>query len=147
SRRVVLTTLPQEPPDIDRLGHGRIFSRLIRPTQKRSEPSRRLGVGGYRDGSRQRAVPATPPAALRNISALSAQALAGIQERLADCIQIDDNSRHEYPKGGSCCAAFTLFASSAPPSFSPARGRLSRRPTRRRLWDLACHPTSTPDRR
>jgi len=45
-----LTTLPQEPPDTDRLGHGRIFSRLIRPTQKRSEPSRRPGVGGYRMG-------------------------------------------------------------------------------------------------
>src|SRR5262245_3236052 len=91
--------LPQEPPDIDRLGHGRVFSRLMRPTQKRSEPWRRLGVGGYREWSRQRAVPATSPAALRNIPTVSPQALACIQELLADCIQIGDNSRHEYPKG------------------------------------------------
>src|SRR5262249_59947198 len=105
-----------------------------------------LALVDTENGSRQRAVPATSPAALRNIPAVSPQALAGIQERLADRIQIGDNSRHEYPKGGSCRAAFTLFASSAPPPSSPARGRLSRRSARRRLWDLACHPTSTPNR-
>ena len=41
-------------------------------------------------GSRQRAVSATPPATLRNTPAVSTQALASIQERLAYCIQIGE---------------------------------------------------------
>src|SRR5262249_36610557 len=48
-----------------------------------SEPSCRFGVGEPRMGVDPSAFPATAAAALRNLSALSAQALAGIQERLA----------------------------------------------------------------
>src|SRR5215510_6804713 len=48
-----------------------------------SEPSCRFGVGESRMGVDPSAFPATAAAALRNLSALSAQALAGIQERLA----------------------------------------------------------------
>src|SRR4029453_18754016 len=72
------------------------------------------------NGSGQRAFSASAAAALRNLPALPAQALAGIQERLAHRVQIGDNSPHESPNRGaaSCARAFISFVSSPSPAAS-----------------------------
>ena len=85
--------LRQEP--LTSTGPGpHIFSTDPADSEKIGTDRAALALVDTETGSGQRAVPATPLAALRHIPALSPQALAGIQERLADCIQIDDNYRH-----------------------------------------------------
>src|SRR5262249_24067243 len=99
----------------------------MRPTQKRSEPSRRLGVGGYREWE-------STTCCSCNVSCCTTEYTGGIPSSPGPHSKTPGgmhSHRPQFParvsQGGLCCAAFTLLlASSPPPPSSPARGRLSR---------------------